>query len=122
MSKSSVAKLLSASAAVLLLAGCATTFRPWKLSDIQEGMEREQVVKILGEPDRTETQDGTEYLYYTYQESMSAVGDLSTETTTAELDKRIRATTNVTESYTYEVMIVNGKLVNYKEMTSKATE
>ena len=122
MSKSSVTKLISASVVALILAGCATTFKPWKLSDVQEGMEREQVVKILGAPDRTETKDGAEYLYYSYQESMGAVGDLSTETTTAELDKRIRATTSYTETYRYEIMIVDGKLVNYKELTKEPAE
>jgi outer membrane protein assembly factor BamE (lipoprotein component of BamABCDE complex) len=122
MSKSSVTKLISASVVALILAGCATTFKQWKLSDVQEGMDREQVMKILGAPDRTETKNGAEYLYYSYQESMGAVGDLSTETTTAELDKRIRATTSYTETYRYEIMIVDGKLVNYKELTEEPAE
>ena len=73
MFKTAAMKWVSASAAVLLLAGCATTFKPWKLSDVEEGMDRGQVVSILGAPDRTETKDGTEYLYYTYSEDLPAM-------------------------------------------------
>jgi outer membrane protein assembly factor BamE (lipoprotein component of BamABCDE complex) len=51
-----------------LLLGCSTTFRPWKLSEVKEGMDRAQVIRILGEPNSVETKDGAETLLYTYSE------------------------------------------------------
>lgn len=104
-------------AIVMALAGCATTFRPWNLSQIQEGMEREQVVQILGQPDSSEIEDGSELLRYTYQENYNPSSasvpfygdnpDLAFED--LENGRRFR-------QYEYVVILVNGKVAGYKEL------
>ncbi len=101
--------------AVFLIAGCATTFKPWKLSEVQEGMEKEQVVKILGNPDFALDRDGAEYFYYTYQEEMSPVSDVSLNTDEG-IERRVEEFNRTLKEYKYEVMLVDGKVVNYKEI------
>lgn len=105
----------SAVLALLILAGCATTFKPWSLSKVQEGMEREQVTRILGEPDYTVNKDGAEYLYYTYREDLPPVSDVSLETNEG-IERRAKAFDRTLKDYKYEVMMVDGKMVNYKEL------
>jgi outer membrane protein assembly factor BamE (lipoprotein component of BamABCDE complex) len=101
--------------AVFLIAGCTTTFKPWKLSEIQEGMEKDQVVQILGNPDFSLNKDGAEYLYYTYQEELSPISDVSLESAQG-IERRVEEFNRTLNEYKYEVMIVDGRVVNYKEM------
>ncbi len=108
-------KAIAFGVAILLIAGCATTFKPWKLSDVQEGMERELVVKVLGNPDFTVDKDGAEYLYYTYQEEMTPVSDVTLDTQEG-IERRVEEFDRTLKDYKYEVMIVDGKVVNYKEI------
>ena len=102
-------------AAVLLIAGCATTFKPWQLSEIQEGMETDQVEKILGAPDFTISKDGAEYLYYTYSEELSPISSVSLESNEG-LERRVKEFDRTLKEYKYEVMMVDDKVVNYKEL------
>lgn len=78
-------------------------------------MDREQVVKILGEPDYTVEKDGAEYLYYTYQEELAPATDVSLDTAEG-IDRRVEGFTRTLEDEKYEVVIVDGKLLNYKEL------
>lgn len=104
--------------ALILLAGCATTFRPWKLSEVQEGMDREQVVDLLGDPDSVETKDGAEYLYYSYSEDYNP--PLSSDNPVEYENDRVLREYNLRRSlkeYKYAVKLVDGKVQNYKELT-----
>lgn len=103
-------------ALTLLVAGCATTFKPWQLSEIHEGMDRQQVVKILGEPDSVVSEDGAEYLYYTYIELPPPAIDFSLESESS-MERQIGNITRSLAEYKYEVMMADGKVVNYKELT-----
>ena len=104
------------SAALILLAtGCATTFKPWNLSEVHEGMPREQVVAVLGEPDYTVNKEGAEFLYYSYQEELAPIGDDSLKTKEA-LELRAADLNRTLKDYKYEVMLVEGRVVNYKEL------
>lgn len=114
--KTATMKLIAATAAVLLLAGCATTFKPWKLSDIEPGMEKSQIVQILGEPDRSETKDNAEYLYYTYREDLNPNSSSMMSDSNEAIEARVKEVSRTLEDVTYEVIIVDGKLVNYKEL------
>ena len=105
--------LLAVSAA-LLLASCATTFRPWKLSEVQEGMERAQVLRILGEPDLAVMKDGAEYLRYTYREDYN-LPVVPHEADASRAMQDLDVGRNFKE-YTYEVMLIDGKVLNYKEL------
>lgn len=109
-----IKSMLAVACLSLFVAGCATTFKPWQLSEIQEGMNREQVVGSLGEPDYTVNKDGAEYLYYSYEQELSP-------TTAAGLgaDNMDRKAEALSQSLTvtkYEVVMLDGKLVNYKEL------
>jgi outer membrane protein assembly factor BamE (lipoprotein component of BamABCDE complex) len=103
--------------ALVLLAGCATTFRPWKLSEVEEGMGRVQVVHILGEPDFVEMENGAELLYYSYRENYHP--------TLANDDHRIHDASRRHQSqqikqslkeYRYVVKLVDGNVQSYKEL------
>ncbi|MBT8042760.1 MAG: outer membrane protein assembly factor BamE [Pontiella sp.] len=100
----------------LFVAGCATTFKPWLLSEIHEGMDRQQVIKILGEPDYAASEDETEYLYYTYAELPPPAIDFSMESEST-MERQIQNIKRSLTEYKYEVMIADGKVVNYKELT-----
>jgi len=103
--------------ALLLVAGCATTFRPWRLSEIDEGMDRARVVQILGEPDRTEMKDGSEFLYYSYTEDYtSPLGSDSAAAYDADLELRKQQIKNSLKVYRYSVKIVDGKVQSYAEI------
>ncbi|MDZ8118833.1 outer membrane protein assembly factor BamE domain-containing protein [Pontiella agarivorans] len=108
-------KSILAAGAVVLLAGCATSFKPWKLSDVREGMSRNEVVSVLGDPDSTEIRNGAEYLYYTYQEESRGSGwsDAMNET----MERKAEELTRILSETRYEVVMVDGKLINYKEIT-----
>jgi hypothetical protein len=103
---------------LVLLAGCATTFRPWKLSDIDEGMSREQVVQVLGEPDSVETENGAELLHYSYSENYNpplAADTVQGRNASRGLeDKRIK---QGLKEHRYTVKLVDGKVQNYEELT-----
>lgn len=103
--------------ALVLLAGCATTFRPWKLSEVQEGMDRIQVVQILGEPDFVETKDGAEFLHYTYSEGYNpapADNDVRLDDTIRDFrDWEIKQSV---KEYKYVVKLVDGKVQSYEEL------
>ena len=101
--------------AIFLIAGCATTFKPWKLSDIQEGMNKDQVVKALGNPDFVVTKDGEECLYYTYREELAPVSDVSLETDEG-IERRVEGFNRTLNEYKYEVKLVDGKVLSYKEL------
>lgn len=100
-----------------LLFGCATTFRPWKLSEIKEGMDKPQVIKVLGEPDAEETKDGVESLYYSYRENYNpspAADSIRSREASRELrDQQIKQSL---KKYSYVVKLVNGKVQTYKEL------
>ncbi len=104
--------------ALVLLVGCATTFRPWKLSEVEEGMARAQVVDVLGEPDSVEMKDGAEFLYYSYNEDYNP--PLSAGTGNSDSPDQQARDSHVKRSfkeYKYAVKLVDGKVQNYKELT-----
>ncbi|MEA2068234.1 MAG: outer membrane protein assembly factor BamE [Verrucomicrobiota bacterium] len=108
-------RTVMAVAGVFLIAGCATTFKPWKLSEVNEGMERDQVVKILGAPDYAVNKDGAEYIYYTYREELAPMSDVSLETE-AGLERRVEEFNRTLKEGKYEVKLVEGKVVTHKEL------
>lgn len=100
---------------VVFITSCSTTFRPWKLSEVQEGMDRTQVIKILGEPDSTMTKDGAEHLRYAYREEYNP--SLSPDSViAADADNTLLQQNMDIKEYTYEVILVDGKVINYKEI------
>ena len=103
---------------LVLLAGCTTTFRPWTLSEINAGMTRADVVRILGEPDYVEMKDGSEFLHYTYRENYNP--PLSSDSTYAyDVDSRYqtRQMRRSLKEYRYAVKLVDGRVQDYKELT-----
>ena len=103
---------------LVLLAGCATTFRPWKLSEVEKGMDKAQVVGILGEPDSSETRNGAEFLYYSYREDYNpppANTDIHAAGATRTLqEQQIKRSL---QEYKYVVKLVDGKVQDYRELT-----
>ena len=98
--------------ALALLAGCATTFSPWKFGEVEEGMDRGQVVGILGEPDSSEMKDGAEYLHYAYSEDYNpapANFDIQVDDSAREL--RDRQVKRSLKEYKYTVKLVDGKVL-----------
>lgn len=105
---------VAAGLAALLATGCSTTFKPWKLSEVQEGMSRSEVIAVLGEPDYTVEKDGAEYLYYTYAEEPRDSGyELVTHD---DMQRKAKALSRSFDETEYEVVVVEGKLINYKEL------
>lgn len=105
---------------LILLAGCATTFRPWKLSEVEEGMSRNQVVEILGAPDSVETNGTAEYLLYSYSEDYNPPASSgSAGTTMLDADREIKdmQIKQSLKEYKYSVKMVDGVVQNYKELT-----
>ena len=106
--------------AVLVLAGCATTFRPWNLSEVAEGMDRNQVIQLLGEPDYVFVKDDAEHLRYTYQEDF-APSSMPLDTTYqrgSDLKRQSMQLERAMQVLEYEVILVDGKVLNYKEVTN----
>jgi len=95
-----------------LLAGCATTFRPWEFSEVKEGMNRAQVEKILGKPSRIESKDGVEFLYYSYHEDYNPASGQSIQEQQA---KRSMKTRN------YVVKMVGDKVQTAEEVEPTST-
>lgn len=107
--------------AALLLTGCSTTFRPWNLSEVKEGMDREQVIQILGEPDYVFTKDGAEHLRYSYQEDYSPSSASSSDLVyDSSIDHQMQAmrVERSMQVLKYDVLIVDGKVLNYKDATN----
>ncbi len=105
--------------ALALLVGCATTFRPWKLSEVEEGMDRAQVVHILGEPDSVETKNGAEFLYYSYSEDYNPpLTDDSIQAYDTNRHIREQHIKQSLKKYRYVVKLVDGKVQSYKELTN----
>ncbi len=112
-------KLLSFMLALLFLAGCATTFRPWLLSEIHAGMNKAQVVKTLGEPDYVETQDGSELLHYTYREDYTpSPMDYDFDRQRNNFVSQSQKVAHGLKEYHYVVVLADGKVINYKELTN----
>jgi outer membrane protein assembly factor BamE (lipoprotein component of BamABCDE complex) len=100
-----------------LLVGCATTFRPWKLTEIQEGMDRAQVTEILGEPDSIEVKEGSEFLYYSYRENNNiAPADSDFRAYDADRAMRDLQIQSSFKEYQYVVKMAEGKVQTYKEL------
>ncbi len=111
-------KFLSSILALLLLAGCATSFRPWLLSEIREGMDRAQVLKTLGEPDYLETDGDTERMHYTYRENYAPspmMHDLDRPRSSfIPKDQQLERTL---KKHHYVVVLAKGRVINYKELS-----
>ncbi len=104
-------------ASLFLLLGCATTFRPWSLSEIEEGMDRIRVVGILGEPDSVEMKDGAEFLYYSYSENYNpAPSNFDAQVDNARRRQRERQIERSLRTYRYVVTLFDGKVQSYKEL------
>ena len=103
-------------ASALLLAGCTTNFRPWNLSAVTEGMERDQVVQLLGPPDFVENKDGTEYLHYTYREDYNPASIYIPAGQDNDRAFRDLDSEKPFQEYEYVVILTDGKVINYKEL------
>ena len=104
-------------AALVLLTGCETTFRPWNLSEIEEGMSRDEVVRILGEPDSAESENGTEVLHYIYQENYNP--PLYDDSIHAGMSDRKFWDEQMRQGfreYHYTVKLVDGRVLSYREV------
>jgi len=110
-------KYTALAAALILMMGCATTFRPWKLSEIQEGMDRAQVVQLLGEPDFVDTTDGAEFLHYSYSENYNPpLADDTAYDRRSSIGIQTRPLKPSDKQYRYVVKLVDGKVQDYKEL------
>ena len=107
LSRMKTIKHISFVVLLALLAGCATTFRPWEFTEVKEGMDRAQVVKIIGEPNRVESKDGAEFLYYSYHEAYDPTSDDGLQDSQV---KRSMKTRN------YIVKMVDGKVLTAEEV------
>lgn len=98
-------KHISFIAVFALLIGCATPFRSGNASKIKEGMNKAQVVKIIGNPDGVEWKDGAEFLHYSHRENTQKKG-------WRKQPQHTQQTRN------YVVMLVEGKVQSAKEVQS----
>lgn len=105
------------------ISGCTTTFRPWSLSQIHEGMPREAVVAILGEPDYLEQKDGTVLLHYTYQEALHPFGSSMNPVVMDPAAARTGFVDPInTRIYHYIVIMVDGMVQSYKEIQEPSSD
>ncbi len=113
-----IIKYISYVALFALLVGCATTFHPWKLSEVEEGMDRAQVVALLGEPEFVEKKDGAEFLHYAYTEDDNPTPEKvyiqSTDTTRTFREQQLKRSF---KEYKYAVKMVDGRVLDYKDLT-----
>ena len=110
-------KVIKYSLIVALLAGCSTTFRPWNLSEIKEGMDRAQVTEVLGEPDSIEMKNNAEFLYYSYREDNNvSPADSDFQAYDANRELRELQIQSRFKEYKYVVKMVDGKVQTYKEL------
>lgn len=102
-----------------LLAGCSATFRPWRLSELESGMDRDQVIRLLGEPDFSEITERSEWLYYTYRSDYNpppATDDMRASEVSRRLEFGQQASRG-TETSRYVVRLEDGKMTEYREVT-----
>lgn len=104
--------ILSCGSLIALLLGCATTLKPWVFHEVKEGMDRAQVEKLIGEPDRVESKGEAEFLYYSYHEDYNPATGAGIQGHQA---KRSMKTRN------YVVKMVDGKVQSSKELPSSST-
>jgi len=112
-------KHITVGVALLLLAGCATTFRPWKLSEVREGMDKKQVVAVLGKPDSVEMKDGVEILHYSYSEDYNpppASGLANQRIDSPERQIQDQQIKRSVQEHKYAVKLVDGKVQDYEEL------
>ena len=112
-------KLLPIGIVCLLLAGCATTFRPWKLSEVQENMSRDEVLKILGQPSSSVTTNGMELLYYTYSEDYNPppASDVNMDVANPQMRWQAQQIRQSVKVNRYVVKLVDGKVLSYEALT-----
>lgn len=103
---------ISALALLALLVGCTTTIRPYTFEQVTVGMDKAQVEKLIGEPDRVESKDGAEFLYYSYHEDYDPGSSGGIQ---AQQAKRSMKTNN------YVIKLVDGKVETTEEMASSST-
>lgn len=81
-------------------------------------MARAEVVRILGEPDFSEMENGAEFLHYSYRENYNPplAGDPRDSYNT---DNRFqtRQLRRSLKEYRYAVKLVDGRVQDYKELT-----
>ena len=63
--------LIATLSTVLLLAGCATAY---KISGVQLGMTKDDVIRVMGKPTSVSAQGGSEYLNYALSETDNDAG------------------------------------------------
>lgn len=104
--------------AALVLAGCTTTFRPWKMSDIKPGMNEADVQLVLGAPDKVTNDQGVEYMHYYYSAGynppMTADTAIESDATRKMRDEQIKQ--GLKQSH-YVVELKNGRVIKYEELT-----
>jgi len=106
----------SAVAALVLLTGCATTFRPWELEKVQPGMTRQDVEHVLGAPDSVSTNNGTVYLHYSYAESyVPPAPESDPRAYRTEQPLRRNAVRRSLEISRYVVKLADDKVIDYAE-------
>lgn len=106
-------------AVAFLLAGCATTFRPWKLSEIHPGMSKADVQLLLGTPDIVTADRGLEYMHYFYSEDLNP--PLSPDSPIEfEATQRFRHEEIIRslKRYHYVIELKNDVVVNYSERSN----
>lgn len=79
-------------------------------------MSRDEIVAVLGEPDYTENRDNAEYLYYTYQEQ--ARGSGYSDPMHQDMERKAEELSRILTETKYEVVLVDGKMIDYKEVTN----
>ncbi len=104
---------ISALALLALLVGCTTTIRPYTFEQVTVGMDKAQVEKLIGEPDRVESKDGAEFLYYSYHEDYDPTG----------LDGGIQAqqAKRSMKTHNYVIKLIDGKVETAEEVASSST-
>tara|TARA_A200000113_G_scaffold209171_2_gene208032 strand:- start:96 stop:440 length:345 start_codon:yes stop_codon:yes gene_type:complete len=100
---------------LLFITGCSITFKPWVLSNLTSGMTVDQVERQLGQPDRISHKDDTVIYHYTYTEPIALQQEnIIRQDDYTVLPRRDEPRLEI-KTYTYEVLFVDGKLMNYKE-------
>ena len=103
---------ISAIALLTLLVGCTTTIRPYTFEQVAVGMDKDQVENLIGEPDRTESKDGAEFLYYSYNEDYDPASGGGIQDQRA---KRSMKTRN------YVIKLVDGRVETTEEVATSST-
>ena len=98
------------------LLGCATTFQPSELSKLKVGMNRDEILLLLGKPDSSKKiANGGEILVYTYCEDYVHNSDDDSFSTTYSSSLEKRQFEKSLKTDTYVVHLVDGKMVDYKK-------